>query len=394
MFFKVLEVSKLLTKHTNLNDMPNQTLDKNQLDASSNQVEVSMKPETNIHKSVIAADNIVSPPESAPAKQESRMSKSLKLQAKLLISLLLFGSLFIFGKVDLSKSIQTALSANPIFIAMAILSFIGSTVLIAVRWQLLAKAVGFERNLFKLSQYCYVGLFFNLFLPSTVGGDFSRCYYLSKGSGKYVDAFYSVLADRTIGIAVLFFMASFGLLISPERTSLPFELKLPIYVGTVLIFGLMPFAPKLTKTILGESNWLTKQFNSSTAGIYWQDKKLILLAFAWSMAFQLVVVFSHISLAYSLGITNVPIWYYFVFYPCVAVLGFITPTFNGIGIREWAYTYFLKMMNVSDSHAGAYAIMWLGMTTLASLFGGLVYVGGHFKKISQKEVEELSHQSI
>ena len=75
------------------------------------------------------------------------------------------------------------------------------------------------------------------------------------------------------------------------------------------------------------------------------------------------------------------------------MLGFVTPSFNGIGIREWAYTYFLTLTGVDKAHALTYAIMWLGLNTLSSLVGGLVYLLGHFK-ISNQEKELFESQAL
>jgi len=149
----------------------------------------------------------------------------------------------------------------------------------------------------------------------------------------------------------------------------------------------------LTKKLLGEHNFITKKFNDSSAKVYWQDKNLIGVSLGLSVLMQVVVVAVHILIGYALGLTTIPLWYYFVFYPSVAVLGFITPSFNGIGIREWAYTYFLTMVGIDNSHALTYAIMWLSLTTLTSLFGGIVYVAGHFK-ISKEEAEKLQSQAV
>jgi glycosyltransferase 2 family protein len=323
----------------------------------------------------------------------NRISDRTKLKLKLLVSLVLFSSLFLFGKIDLSASWAAALSANKGFVALSVILLLASILPQARRWQLLAGAVGFPRPLYKLVQYCYVGGFFNLFFPSTVGGDFSRVYYISKGTGRYKQAFYSVLADRALGISVLFFMATVGLLLGPGGQSLSWQLKLPVFVGTICILCGLPFAPYLARKILGEQHWLSQRFNNSAASIYWKDKPLMIAALVWTCVMQFMMVAVHIALGFALGLTTVPLWYYFVFYPCVAVLGFVTPSFNGIGIREWAYTYFLTMVGVDKAIALTYAIMWLGLVSLLSLTGGLVYVAGHLK-ISAEEVEKIQKGSL
>lgn len=329
----------------------------------------------------------------APSTSAEKMSKGTKLRLKLLISLVLFASLFLFGKVNCTELKQAALSANRWYLSLALIVSLLSVFLGAHRWQLLASAVGLKKPLLKLVQYCYVGLFFNLFLPSTVGGDFSRCYFISKGTGRYGSALSSVLADRAVGISVLFLMASFGIIFGPGGNGLPWQLKWPIFAGTLLVFGIMPFLPQLLQRVLGKHNWLSRQLNESSASIYWKDKNLIFLCFIWSVLFQLIMIGCHIAVGLSLGLTNIPFWYYFVFYPSVAVLGFITPSFNGIGIREWAYTYFLMLVGVDRAHALTFAIMWLGLTTASSLLGGLVYLAGHFA-IPKAELEKIQGQTL
>lgn len=321
------------------------------------------------------------------------LSDATKLKIKLGISLVLISSLFFLGKIDLSKSWQAARSADLRYVGLAICLFLSSSILNAYRWKLLAQAVGLKSPFRKLLQYCFVGFFFNLFFPSTVGGDFSRCYYLYKDTGNYRGAFYSVLADRAVGISVLFLFASVAMLVGPGGAGLPWQLRLPIFVGTFGVFCVIPLMPLLTRLVLGESNWITRQFNTSAAAIYWKDKGLILSSLLISILLQVVIVGCHIAVGFALGLSQIPLWYYFVFYPSVAVLGFITPSFNGIGIREWAYTYFLVLVGVDKASALTYAIMLLGLTTLSSLVGGLVYLAGHFT-FSKTEAEELRHQAI
>lgn len=321
------------------------------------------------------------------------LSEKAKLRLKLLLSLLMFAGLFAFGKVDLSKSVELIKQTNLFYLGIAATLMIVIVFINALRWQLLAAAIGFKRPLLQLAQYCFVGTFFNLFLPSTVGGDFSRCYYLSKGTGRYHHAAYSVLADRVIGIAVLFAFAAFGILLGPGGGNLPWQLKLPIFGGTAAIFGLVPLMPFLTRTLLGSQNKIAQRFNNSVVQTYWQDRGLICLSLVLSVVMQLVMVLCHVAVGYALNITNIPIWYYFIFYPSVAVLGFVTPSFNGVGIREWAYTYFLTAMGIDRAHALTYAVMWLGLNTALCLVGGLVYVSAHLQ-ISKEEAEKIQYDTI
>ncbi len=312
-----------------------------------------------------------------------RISQQSKTRLKLLISIALFASLFAFGKVDLRESYQAAIHANKAYLLSACGLFLLSVFVMAHRWQLLASAVGLSKPFLKMVQLCYVGLFFNLFLPSTVGGDVSRCYYLTKGTNKYLHALTSVLVDRAMGLAVLLLFATFGILFGPGGTGLPLQLKVPIFVLTAGMYCVIPFLPQLSVRILGENNWVTRKLNHGSAKVFWQDKRLTITTLFLSVVSQIILVACHIAVGLALGLDHIPLWYFFVFYPSVAVLGFVTPSVNGIGIREWAYTYFLTLAGVDRSLALTYALIWLGLTTLGSVVGGIVYMAGHFKPIER-----------
>lgn len=319
----------------------------------------------------------------------TNLPKNVKLALKLIVSLVLIVGLFLFGRVDLAKAGELALTANLKLFALAFFLACSCTFLNAYRWQALAKAVGLERGLLELTQYCFVGSFFNLFMPSTVGGDVARGYYLAKGKGRYKQAFYSIFADRAVGIAILFLFACLGIVLSPGGRNLPIQLKLPIFLGTFAIFFAIPLMPHISQFLLGKEHWLTQRFNNSTVQVFWKDKSLILVALWQSIILQTIFVICHILVGLALGLTNIPYWYYFVFYPCVAVLGFITPSFNGVGIREWAYTFFLMYMGIDRPHALLYALAWLVLNYLIGLAGGLVYLLGHyhFSQAMAQEVE-------
>ena len=49
----------------------------------------------------------------------------------------------------------------------------------SVRWRLLARALGFDGSTLRYVGYYFVGMFFNLALPTSVGGDVVRAWYLA-----------------------------------------------------------------------------------------------------------------------------------------------------------------------------------------------------------------------
>ena len=62
-------------------------------------------------------------------------------------------------------------------------------ILSSIRWQMLARPLGFDQPLSYFLGYYFIGMFFNLMLPTSVGGDVVRACYLDGGSGRRLPAF-------------------------------------------------------------------------------------------------------------------------------------------------------------------------------------------------------------
>src|SRR5262245_28670823 len=64
------------------------------------------------------------------------MSERTKLRLKLAVSVILFASLFFFGKVNLKEVWSAALNADRTYLGIAVIIFLSSVVGMAHRWQL------------------------------------------------------------------------------------------------------------------------------------------------------------------------------------------------------------------------------------------------------------------
>src|SRR5262249_44769721 len=62
--------------------------------------------------------------------------------------------------------------------------YVLAQVVSAVRWRDLSRPLGFTPSLGTHLGYLFAGNFFNLVLPTSVGGDVARAWYLARGTGK------------------------------------------------------------------------------------------------------------------------------------------------------------------------------------------------------------------
>jgi uncharacterized protein (TIRG00374 family) len=133
---------------------------------------------------------------------KKQLFNSLKVivSASLLIYILVF-------QVDARQLFQVILDARWEFILIAMLIMVASVVLRAYRWQILLQALKIQVPLGRLVHLYFVGAFFNIFLPTGLGGDAVRMAELARTTGKGPEAVGTTLVDRATGLWVLFVLA-------------------------------------------------------------------------------------------------------------------------------------------------------------------------------------------
>ena len=106
------------------------------------------------------------------------MSKRLKL----LVSVALLA--WLVHSADWSKIGHTFSQLRPGLWLAAVVLYIATQFVSAVRWRLLAGPLGFHKSMKEYTAFYFIGMYFNLFLPTSVGGDVVRAWYLDAGSGR------------------------------------------------------------------------------------------------------------------------------------------------------------------------------------------------------------------
>ena len=304
---------------------------------------------------------------------------------RLFVSIIAFICLIKFGKIDIKVAFKYLLEVNPLYFALAYLSYLITMFLAGVRFYFSSHVLGFQKNYFQLLQLNFVGTFFNNFLPTTFGGDALRGYYLKRGSHiPLTKAVACIIYERYTGMIVLFWAASFAFILqdfdilSKSVWVVPRQLVLFTHLGSLVTIFLVPFLPQINSKLLGKTNWIYRKVIEPFL-VYWHDLKLLTRILILSIFLQIFVLLCHFFIAMSLGI-KIPLSYYLVFYPLTTIAGFMIPSLNGLGVREGTYIYFLKKVSISTDQGLAFSICWLIVLFITSIIGGLVYMFGDFRK--------------
>ena len=316
---------------------------------------------------------------------KTKKKQRLKNVLRVLISLIAFVCLIKFGKVDLHTAFKYLMKVNPVYFILAYFSYMITVLIAAVRFYFSSHVLGFNKKYLQLLQLNFVGAFFNNFLPTTFGGDALRGYYLKKGSHiSMAKAVACIIYERYTGMIVLFWAASLAFIlqsigiINKSTWQVPQQLVLFTHIGSIITIFFIPFFPQINNLFFGHSNWIYKKVIEPVV-VYWHDLKLMTKILILSILLQVFVLLCHFLIAMALGI-NIPISYYFVFYPLTTIAGFMIPSLNGLGIREGTYIYFLSRVNIPNEQGLAFSICWLIILLITSFIGGLVYMFGDFRK--------------
>jgi len=310
----------------------------------------------------------------------------LLLAGKVVLSVVVFALLF-RGKLDW-KDVQHAIGqARRPWLAVAFGVMFASNLLGAFQWSRLLHAVGIRIPFWKVCAYYHVGLFFNNFLPANVGGDFARILDASRGgSGSRASAFATVLMDRMIGTVALGGLAVLTVLPALGELKLSPAFVVALYGGAFAFFALSVamlwaiFHPRLLALVeralaairLGRLKPALDELSERLAGFRGQ-RRMFMELFAVATGVQLMRVGVHVLVARALGL-HVPIAYFFLFVPLLAVIVSLPISLNGIGVREGAGVVLFGLVGVRQDLAFTLQFTTYLVAVAVSMIGGIVFL--------------------
>ena len=321
-------------------------------------------------------------PDASEAGSGNRRRLKTILSSRLLraaISLLLLAVLL--TRIDLSQLADTLGGVSFGMLAVAVVVFLICNMVNIYKWRLIIRTQGPRISYFYLTTLYYMGLFFNNFLPTNIGGDVVKIWKLSRVTGQGHDALSSVVIDRagsTLGILLLAVVpALFRLsLLGPRVAGAIFAMFLVavllvaflsseravLRLGRFRLFRIDPFG-------------LRRHLKSFYYSLYqFRDHKLTLvMVMLWSLIYQALHVLTVYFVALALGI-DLPMIYYFLFIPVVMAVALIPLSLNGLGMREGAWVLLFGQVGLSSAEAFSMSILSFLVVSVVSLAGGVFYL--------------------
>lgn len=276
-------------------------------------------------------------------------------------------------------------------------------VIVGFRWWLLLRVQSIFISLWAAVKLYLLGWFYNNFMPSSVGGDLVRAWYVTKHTEKRFEAVLSVFADRAIGllstliIAAFFyslFLAGQGWKINLTGKGISFtylaqykSVIFYIFLAVSVVLCVL-IVHRRTRAILRKT-WsslcirsrmaVTKLKNAIT--IYYKKPLTILMTFILTVCAQVVVITGFWILGVNMGI-DASIKYYYVFFTLMWVVAALPVSIGGAVVMEGGLAYlFVHFAGVEPEAALALALCQRVVWMVASIPGALVHViGAHLPK--------------
>ena len=261
--------------------------------------------------------------------------------------------------------------------------FFCCTILATVRWKVLLDVQGISMGWVRCWQLFMIGMFFNLFMLGSTGGDVVKMFLaMREARTNKAAALLSVFMDRVIGMMALI-LISLGFLYfrydllshSPASSALLTTLLWLLAAAVVVIvvmfvgsaLGWVHYLPKWTP--------LRGRIVEVSAACHMYAKGWRQTIWAFLVSFPLFAMFfitfycAARAFTDKLGLVDV-----FSVLPIVAVITAIPISVSGIGLRESLFVSLLAPFGIGAAVATLISVTGFLINTIGSLAGGLIFL--------------------
>jgi len=304
--------------------------------------------------------------------------KYIILILKVSISLALI--VFLAKNVNFVEIIELLTSIKVNYIFAAILVLMVQILIANIRWIIVLNALNFSILYVKLLQYLWIGIFFNQMLPSSIGGDAARIYYLKTTGGNTKQAVLGVFLDRFFGILSLSFLAWLLILLpsslSGSVSQTGFLVSFVVFLLACLLFVLnyLPF---------NLPDWRIVRALTSAAltirNVFWhKNHRMSLSVISICIHLLTVLVFIILSEGMNLNIDWLDI---LSIIPLATLLTLIPISIAGWGLREGIMVMFMGYIGVSAEQSLTLSIVYGLLVLITSIPGGFFWMFNHGVKM-------------
>jgi len=307
------------------------------------------------------------------------IKKTFSVLLRISISIILL--VFLFSQVDKKVLFEVIRGANKPLLSIGLLIFFFNYLFCLIRWIMLLKAADIHLPLKRIVISFSGGVFFNLILPSTIGGDLMRSLDLAAHTKKPKEIVATVLLDRLSGYIGLVLMAVAALSVGWKMVR---DNSIIFSIGIITLLLVAILLVLFNNTIYSRINGF---LGASGAGrikemirslhqeihIFRNHRKMILKNIGLSLLVQLTSPLSFYFIALALNI-KIDLIYFFVYLPIIGAITLLPISIGGLGLRDASTIFFFAKAGVTKDLAFAMSLISFVFVIFYGAVGGLIYV--------------------
>jgi hypothetical protein len=307
------------------------------------------------------------------------IKKTFSVLLRISISIILL--VFLFSQVDKKVLFEVIRGANKPLLLIGLLIFFFNYLFCLIRWIILLKAADIHLPLKRIVISFSGGVFFNLILPSTIGGDLMRSLDLAAHTKKPKEIVATVLLDRLSGYIGLVLMAVAALSVGWKMVR---DNSIIFSIGIITLLLVAILLVLFNNTIYSRINGF---LGASGAGrikemirslhqeihIFRNHRKMILKNIGLSLLVQLTSPLSFYFIALALNI-KIDLIYFFVYLPIIGAITLLPISIGGLGLRDASTIFFFAKAGVTKDLAFAMSLISFVFVIFYGAVGGLIYV--------------------
>ena len=255
--------------------------------------------------------------------------------------------------------------------------FLASQVASVARWGLLVRAAGIPIGRARLFAAYFEGMFVNICLPTTVGGDVMKVLRIGGSHHKRIAAA-TVLADRGSGLAALLALLTVGLLLKVDESRRTLALTIAtvaLVVAALLTFLVLRILPTVINgTSTGNESLLVRMLRNIWKLVPAIVRPLVtrspwVRVLMWAVVVQSLNVVAVAAAGRAIGL-SVPMASLVVATTTVSLAAALPISIAGIGVREASLPILLAADGVPRELSVTLGIAWSVITLAVGLVGG------------------------
>jgi len=306
------------------------------------------------------------------------MKKNIYKYLRIAVSFVLLIYLFYF-LVDFKSLTEIITGTDLKFLSVSVTFFLMSVLAAAYRWQYVVSLKN-RKLTFKTSlREYFIGMFFNNFLPGSVGGDVARVIGAAEEIGSKEISVSSVIVERLIGLISLVAIGLTGLIFlnidsGSDYTGISVMILTTL---SVILFALINRPVNnaicdLIQTYIPDkiaSNLILylKDFSG-----YSESPFKLFVVFIISFAFKILDGFFLYFIFRSLSI-DLTYPHAIAMFSIINVIKMIPISLNGIGLSALSWVIILKSFNIDENLSASVDFLMITISLVISGIGGLLY---------------------